>query len=427
MIATLIRRHLCGIAAAAVLLMFVCAAAQAKQITGVQPVEGIEVDFFTPQADSMAKLPKTAKIHVSEGDPIEVKLEWTLDQPYFPYTYGNYTAIGKFKLPEGVKQSDPPTPLEVKTTLRMNSGRGLMKLGWEGFNQPGKYSENKLDLGDGEGERTYYMYVPTSYDGSKAVPVLFDLHGGGSNGLAQWSSSRSDRLAEREGFIVVAPNAGRGHSPAFAAAILDRLEKDFKVDKQRVYAMGVSMGGMGSTSLALALPDRITAIGVVSGHFALSRRVEANEKLPRAMPMVLIAGTKESTSGPPFRDFTVSMMTTAKWLAEQNGCDPEAKVTEFPTGPDKLDLDDLPLWTSKEDALVIQKHYPTTVTRHVWSGGMNGHEIVAYAVNGGGHCWPGGNQFVVETTVGPVTHLIDATQIIWEHMSKYKMPEPKGE
>lgn len=396
------------------------AAAAERRIAAVTPVEGIEVDFFTPRSDSMAKLPKTTTIQLSDGGSATVPLQWELDQPYFPYTYGNYTAIGKFELPERVKQSDPPTTLEVRTRLRMNSGRGLMVLDWEGFNQPGKYEEHQLDLGDGEGERTYYTYVPSSYDGSKAVPVLFDLHGGGSNGLAQWSSSRSDRLAERQGFIVVAPN---GYPPAFVAAILDKLEKDYKVDEQRVYAMGVSAGGMGSSRLAVDLSDRIAGIGVISGHFLLSRQAEAGEKLPRAMPMVLFAGTKESTSGPPFRDFVPSMLTAGEWLAKQNGCDPKATITEFPTGPDKLDLDDLPLWTSKDDALTIMKHFPTTVTRHTWSGCDNGHEIVAYAVNGGGHCWPGGNQYVVETTVGPVTHLIDATQLVWEHLSKYRLPE----
>jgi len=35
----------------------------------------------------------------------------------------------------------------------------------------------------------------------------------------------------------------------------------------------------------------------------------------------------------------------------------------------------------------------------------------------------GGNQYVVETTVGPVTHLIDATQLTWEHFKNYALPE----
>lgn len=77
---------------------------------------------------------------------------------------------------------------------------------------------------------------------------------------------------------------------------------------------------------------------------------------------------------------------------------------------------------TKEDALTIQKHYPTSVTRYAWTGGTNGPDVVAYAVQDGGHCWPGGNQFVVPTTVGAVTHLIDATQLTWEHLKKYQLP-----
>jgi len=408
------------IVAATFISLFPLAADGASYITGVTPVDTIEVAFATPYEESMAKLPKTTTITLSEGDPVPVNLKWTLDQSYFRHTYGNYTAIGTFELPEGISQSSPETPLEVKTTLRMSSGRDLMVLNWEGFNQPGRYVAETMDLGDGQGRRMFYYYVPSSYDGSKPVPLLFDLHGGGSNGLAQWSSSRSDRLSEREGFIVVAPN---GFPPAFVSAIIDKMNEMFNIDTRRVYAMGVSMGGMGSTTLALELSDRIAGIGIISGHMGLTRHAQNKQDLPRSMPMVLFGGTKESTRGAPFRDIVPSMLEAAKWLAVQNQCNPEPKVTEIPAKPEYLDLDDLPLWTTKEDALMIQKHYPISVTRYVWSEGINGHEIAAYAIHGGGHVWPGGNQYVVETTVGPVTHLIDATQLTWEHLKKFSLPE----
>jgi polyhydroxybutyrate depolymerase len=302
----------------------------------------------------------------------------------------------------------------------MTSGRNLMVLNWEGFNQPGRYYAETMDLKDGKGRRLFHYYIPSTYDGSKPLPMLFDLHGGGSNGLAQWSSSRSDRLAEREGFIVVTPNL---FPPEFVSAIIDRMKKAFNIDARRIYAMGVSMGGMGSSMLALQLSDKIAGIGVISGHMVFSRLAQNNQELPRPMPMIFFGGTKESTRGAPFRNIVPSMIETAKWLAAQNQCDPEPQITEIPGSPEFLDLDDLPVWTAKEDALAILKHYPTSVTRYVWSGGINGNEIVAYAVKGGGHVWPGGNQYVVETTVGPVTHLIDATQLTWEHLKKYTLPE----
>ena len=386
--------------------------------TALEGVGEITVPFMTSYEDAMSKLPKTMTISSSSGSPLSVEMEWKLDQPYFPYTFGNYTAIGTPKITTPVSEDGSGVSIEVKTRLRVESGRGLMKLGWEGFNQPGKYVEGTLTL---EGtERTYYYYVPTSYDGSKAVPLLFDLHGGGSNGLAQWSSSRSDRLAEREGIIVVAPN---DHSTEFDAAILDKMEKEFKIDTKRVYAMGVSMGGMGASNLCLELSHRIAAISVISGHFLLSRHAQSGADLPRPMPVVLFAGTKESTSGAPFRNFALSMIQTGQWLAKQNGCDSKPDVTVLTSSPEALDLDDLPLWTTKADALTLQQHYPTSVVKYEWSGGKNGHEIIAYAVEGGGHCWPGGNQFVVETTVGPVTHMIDATQSTWEHLKRFTLPQ----
>ena len=115
-------------AAMAMVFALATAANAEKRLSGIQPVEGIEVDFFTPQKDAMAKLPKTATITLTEGDPIPVELEWKLDQPYFPYTYGNYTAIGTFKLPEGVKQSEPETPLEVWAVVDDGDGEAIVTL-----------------------------------------------------------------------------------------------------------------------------------------------------------------------------------------------------------------------------------------------------------------------------------------------------------
>lgn len=398
--------------------LLVSTSALAAEITGVKSIDGVEVDFQTPYEEAMALLPETVEITLSQGDAVSADVGWELDQPWLLSTFGNYTAIGTFTLPDGVSQSDPPTPLEVSTTVRMNSGRDLMVLQWEGFNQPGRYVKETMDIGDGQ-RRVFYYYVPTSYDASEPIPVMFDLHGGGSNGLAQWSSSRSDRFGEQEGFISIAPN---NHTPDFMAAILDQMESLYNIDSRRVYSMGVSMGGIGTTRAGVALPDRIAGMGIVAGHTVLARMQADDVPLPRAMPVVLIGGSKDSTSGPPWRNLIPGTLQAAEWVAEQAQCSTRKPMEQIAATPENLDLKELPLWTSREDALLIHQHYPTSADIHTWTDCDHGYEIVAYGIQGGGHVWPGGNQFVVESTVGPVSHIIDATRVIWDHLSQFTLP-----
>ena len=56
-------------------------------------------------------------------------------------------------------------------------------------------------------EDRWYEYVPKSYDGTKAVPLVISNHGGLMNGWAQAVYSSWTLLAEREGFICVFPSA----------------------------------------------------------------------------------------------------------------------------------------------------------------------------------------------------------------------------
>jgi len=55
--------------------------------------------------------------------------------------------------------------------------------------------------------RTFEYYIPSTYNNSTAVPLLFSFHGLGSTGDQQRDLTKFDQLAEQEGFIAVFPNA----------------------------------------------------------------------------------------------------------------------------------------------------------------------------------------------------------------------------
>src|SRR5262245_53968754 len=56
-------------------------------------------------------------------------------------------------------------------------------------------------------ERTYRLFVPQSYDASKALPLVLDLHGSGGTAEGQAANSRFEALAASEGFVVASLQA----------------------------------------------------------------------------------------------------------------------------------------------------------------------------------------------------------------------------
>ena len=91
-------------------------------------------------------------------------------------------------------------------------------------------------------------------------------------------------LADRHGFIAVYPDSRRGHwddgretvtdptdDVAFIGALLDALAAEYAVDARRIYAAGISNGGMMSMRLACELSGRLAAIAVATTGLGLLR------------------------------------------------------------------------------------------------------------------------------------------------------------
>src|SRR6476469_845577 len=74
-------------------------------------------------------------------------------------------------------------------------------------------------------KREYLLYVPRSYDASKPTPLVISMHGAGGWPRQQMELSEWNRVADREGFIVVYP-AGRDT----AGPRVWRVGEDFKID-----------------------------------------------------------------------------------------------------------------------------------------------------------------------------------------------------
>lgn len=270
--------------------------------------------------------------------------------------------------------------------------------------------------------RSYRLHVPASYTGITPVAVVFSFHGLGSNALEQEVYSAFSAKSDSTGFIAVFPDglpggSGQRHwnawqlaSPepddvAFTGAIIDALVSSLCIDQSRVYTSGISNGAMMSVRLTCSLSSRIAAAAPVAGAYypPMSLNINASETCPdaTARPLIAFHGTADATvpfSGGgavgyrlPIDDATPADDVLSSW-ATYDGC----------TG-------------GRQESQVA-----TEVRLVEYGACAAGTLVKLYAVDGGGHTWPGA--FDVPS-LGYTTHQINATDLIWSFFSNYTLPD----
>lgn len=135
--------------------------------------------------------------------------------------------------------------------------------------QQGKSFEKQITL---DLSLKYLLYLPPGYEkNNDRWPVLLFLHGSGERGddLEKVKIHGPPKLiaAGRElPFVVVSPQSPqRGWNILALNALLDDLLATHRIDPDRVYLTGLSMGGRGTWDLAAAYPERFAAIVPICG------------------------------------------------------------------------------------------------------------------------------------------------------------------
>lgn len=269
--------------------------------------------------------------------------------------------------------------------------------------QPAGTTEHVLTV-DGR-ERHYRAYTPAG--GSGRRPVVVFLHGGGGTGELFARVSKMNSVADEGGFVVVYPDgSGRlgdrlltwnaGHccayakdqnidDVAFVGALIDDVTK--RLGTGDVFVTGFSNGAMMTYRLGCELADRIRAVAVVSGAMNLDSCAPA-----RTLPVLIMHGTADTAvpydGGPSSSEFPTagtwtnrSVRYAVDFWTEHNGC------TGTPT-------------TSRDGA----------VERHTYACEK---DVVLYAIDGGGHGWPGGGK-ARPNAVEPAPPRPDASRVVWK-------------
>jgi len=262
----------------------------------------------------------------------------------------------------------------------------------------------------GDTARSYLLHVPQSYEKSKAAQLVLVFHGGESQPQQMEQHTGFSNLSDREGFIVVYPegvnkhwNDGRENAPQvndveFVRAVIEDIARSFNVDRKRIYATGISNGGMFSQRLACELSGTITAIASVAATMPESLSVSCKPVKP--ISVLIIHGTNDPLI--PYQGGALTRTTlggnvlsapdATKFWATHNKCAPNPVTVQLP------DLD-------PEDG--------TRIRRERYSRCAVGVEVELDTVEGGGHTLPGSRQYLPERLIGRTSRDMDGSEYIW--------------
>lgn len=266
--------------------------------------------------------------------------------------------------------------------------------------------------------RSYRIYIPAINDGIKKVPLVFNLHGLRSNAMEQELYGDFRAIADTANFIIVSANGsnviftingwntfntiGTGADDlGFISQLLDTVNVKYPINKNKVYATGMSNGGFMSYELACFLSHRVAAIASVTGSMTEERRIKCDAK--HATPIMQIHGTADNTvgydgtnflSGSPSFTHIDSLM---QYWVKFNSCGTSAIKTTLPN---------------------ISTTDGCTAEHYVWSGGKESSSVELYKIIDGEHTWPG-----AAVSTGTTNQDFNASAEIWRFFNQYSLDQ----
>ena len=266
-------------------------------------------------------------------------------------------------------------------------------------------------------ERNYVMLVPASYEDGKRVPLVLALHGGGGDGERMCNLKGGvQELAEEVGFIVVCPDGIENHwndgreldkwrahledidDVGFLLSLIDHISDNYSIDAERIFVTGMSNGGKMSLRLACEAADTFAATATVIASLPADLDCQPSEPISILImngmedPLVPWEGGKVHFYRQQLGEALSTPDTVTFWVSE-NGCDPTPVSEWLP------DID-------PEDN--------TRIKKDVYSECDAQTSVVLLSVEGGGHTWRGGSEYVRAMMVSRVSPDLLAGEEIWK-------------
>ena len=158
--------------------------------------------------------------------------------------------------------------------------------------------------------REYLIYIPSNYNQSEELPLLFNFHGFGGSVSYYMSYVDMRPLAESNNFILVYPqgsllggyphwNAGLDNNEnkssvddyGFVEELINYISSNLSINQNRIYSCGFSNGSFFSYSLGCYLENKIAAVGSVGGTMLSETYDNCDINTPK--PMINIHGDSD--------------------------------------------------------------------------------------------------------------------------------------
>lgn len=309
--------------------------------------------------------------------------------------------------------------------------------------------------------RSFVVHLPKFYDKAKKYPVVLLLHPIDADGDDMARLTHFNETSDANNFIAVYPNAlarrwdigsqqqteqrqrrgggyGRGgggwpgggwpggggqrrsggqggnggngrerpqssNDLAFIDRVLDKVEFEYSVEPTRVYAVGLSEGGLMDFRLGCLMSERIAAIATVGA--------ELPEPLSKAclpshsIPLMMVNGTADPVfhykggDDRQLRITTLSAEASAKTWAKLSNCDEKSKHSEVPP------------MVSGDKQIHVEE----------FAACQQDGRVILYSLEGAGNTWPRGEQYEPESKVGKVSNDFETNGSIWKFLNAYSL------
>ena len=274
------------------------------------------------------------------------------------------------------------------------------------------------DFRTGNFKRDYHLHIPPGYDGSRTLPMLVVVHGAFDNARGMAKFTGFSALADHENFIVLYPNGigifgylqhwNAGHccgkaqadqmdDVGFVATAIEDAVGRLNVDRQRIFLLGFSNGGMFAYRFAAEYGEMLAGFAALAASIgSRTPDTETEWRLPdppRPIPLLIMHGTDDHSV--PFHGrqsrrqgeprYYQSVAQSAAFWRLKNGCE-EAEPPQL----------------LSNGAVRLIKWSDCTSHAPVW----------LYALQDWGHVWPG-PYFTDKLEEGHPLKGFDAARIIW--------------
>ncbi len=275
--------------------------------------------------------------------------------------------------------------------------------------------------------RGYHLYLPKDLPVGN-VPLVLLFHG--HRGSADQVIGENDKpapfrewlhIADREKFIVAVPSGERGSDDergwndcrtdagtnpdtddvGFVRSLIDAIDQRYTIDHGRIYANGISNGGLMVLRLALEAPDLVVAVASVVAAMAADSECSA---MNQAVSVLFMNGTADPLV--PYEGGQIS----GKDIGRGTVLSTDASVNYW------LGVNDIAMAAQERDFENKSAVDQSTVKSFLYNNDLTNHAVALYKVTGGGHVEPSVKyQFsaVYELLVGKQNHDIEMAEEVW--------------